>query len=162
MDNWQGFLDSLPFTLHRDGPLPWRRLWVTLVGWLFAQAGFRHIVEGRRYQPHREWISHCLWGVLQVFYASDWYWPNVMWFVLDVMTVIHHRRWITHYWNGDERAWQVRAMIEGGFVLCWLLATRYYTWFYVQVVWGLIWSPVAFALAYVLFDNNKRKIRKVK
>jgi hypothetical protein len=161
MDSWQGFLDSLPFTIHRgDGPLPWRRLWVTLLGWLIAQAGFRNIVEGnpKNYRPHREWISHCLWGVLQVFYADGaWYWANVTWFVLDVMTIVHHRRWITYYWNGDERAWQVRAMAEAGFVVCWLVATQYYTWFYVQIAWGLLWSPMAFALSFVLFDGGRRR-----
>jgi hypothetical protein len=166
MDTWQGFLDSLPFTIHQgDAPLPWRRLWVTLVGWLITLAALRNIVEGnpRHYRPYREWVSHCLWGVLQVFYANgSWYWANVMWFVLDAMTVIHHRHWITHtYGGGDERVWQVRAIVEGGFVLCWLVASSgYYTWFYVQVVWGLIWSPLAFAVTFVIFYEGGRKVKQ--
>jgi hypothetical protein len=152
MDYWQGFLSSLPFSIHTDGPLPWKRLWLSCMGMLIAQAGARSIIEGRRYRPHREWISHCLWAILQVFYFDSWYWPNVTWFILDAMTVVQYRRWITHHFDGNDRIWRVRAICEGGFVLCWLVTTQYYTWFYVQIIWGLIWSPVAFALTYV--DSN--------
>lgn len=149
----EGFLASLPFTIHTEGPLPWRRLWLSLLGLFVAQAGFRNIIEGVRYKPHREWVSHCIWGLLQV-YVQTWYWPNVTWFALDVMTVIHYRRGISYYWNGDERVWKIRALVEGGLLVAWLLAQEYYSWFYVNVAWGLVWSPVAGALAYVLLEAS--------